>query len=193
MIQSPPDPLRPTVEAIRKVGVVLHVRMQMSPYVDHLLRAIVLGVEHALERPRLVLGVPRRLVPVRLRVREIYSTTKPGQHHTPIHFHGTGGTSALRGDPNGVKALHKAQHRAFLSSNPARGRPEAIAAILHLHQPKDKLKNTHQLRSERRSGLPSIPPVSSRPDPGCRPRNACSTPSWRQVSRMRAVTVSPHL
>ena len=147
-IQAPSQALLSAVEPVRKVGVMPQLWMQLPPHVDKLARLRFLGgrVQDSRKRACLRLGVPRRLVPVRLRVREIYSTRKPGQHHISIHSHGTGaleGTSALRGDPNGVNALHKAQHRAFLSSNLARGRPEAIAAILHLHQPKDKLKKQH--------------------------------------------------
>ena len=66
--------------------------MQLPPHVDKLGRFRFLGgrVQDSRKRACLRLGVPRRLVPVRLRVREICSTRKSGQHHIPIHFHGTG-------------------------------------------------------------------------------------------------------
>ena len=43
----------------------------MPPYVNHLVRAILWWVEDPLERVCLICGVPRRLVPIRLRICKI--------------------------------------------------------------------------------------------------------------------------
>ena len=77
-IQPPPDALLPAIEPVRKVRVVPQAGMQLPPRVHESGRISILVirtrcVEDARERARLGLRVPRRLVPIRLWVREVCS------------------------------------------------------------------------------------------------------------------------